>query len=98
MEPAVLAMMLVDMDGASREAALSHMTVTEVSALLVAGMTALSKLEMEVLDNLTVDQLSSRLHRLEDLAAETNAQIVKRKQRSGGGEDDDGDDDDDAGK
>jgi hypothetical protein len=96
-EPAVLAMMLVDMDAASREAALGHMVASEVSALLVAGMGALSRLELESLDTLTQDQLSSRLNRLEDLAAETSAQIAKKAQRGGDSDGEESGDDEDHG-
>jgi len=89
-EPAVLAMMLVDMEGRSREAALGHMSPAETSALLVAGMTALSKIEIEAVETMTRDELTSRLNRLEDLAAETTAAITKRSKEE---EFEDGDDD-----
>ncbi len=81
-EPAVLAMLLVDMDGAGRDAALSQMSSGEMGALLVAGMTALSKVEIESVQTLTLDQLHGRRNRLEDLLAETTAEIGNKTGRT----------------
>lgn len=81
-DSSVLAMMLTDMPAQDREASLSHMSYQEISALLVSGMTALSKIEITAVERLDMEELVSRNNRLEDMISETKRAILKLKENS----------------
>ena len=74
-DPAVKALLLVELPDAEAASAMAELSPDDAAKLLKAGMAALSRIEITQVDALNGEELFIRLHRLEDLAAETSSKL-----------------------